>query len=138
MSIECEPRLLEAGSAEAAAGCEIGLYVAPVRAPRHVFFKFSFTVKVWSVAAERRYLVGKFNTSSTVRGGAAWGWSDYFSVGVMAGGFAMPAWIEAGWPESGCLEFELVMQRVVGEETPAHSDAESASLGSYAVGEADY
>lgn len=107
----------------------IGLSAGPIDVPQHIFYGYHFTIDIWSSegddSSRRTHRKTRHVTAKDVAGHEMfWGWKDFFGVGEMpseAEGLDMSAWVEAGWPDSGQLDIELVVRDVDGQDPPSPS-----------------
>jgi hypothetical protein len=77
-------------------GAAIGLYVMPQKVPKGAFYSCSFKVDVHGGPQ-------RSTTTPMLAGNTGFGWSDFFEVGTMAGGWDEAAWAAEGLPTSGEL-----------------------------------
>lgn len=88
-------------------GCEIGLFAVAQDVPADAYYTFRFAIAAAGVCQKTAF-------PTTARG--SWGFADFFSVGVMAGGWDEAAWTAKGLPTCGDskLSITLKVQGVIG------------------------
>jgi len=85
-------------------GAQLGLFVRTRNTPPDTFYSCSFTISTCQRSKHR--------DASLAHGHAGKGWSDFFKLGTMAGGWDEAAWAAKGLPTSGQLPITLTVHGV--------------------------
>jgi hypothetical protein len=89
-----------------AQGSKIGVFAQPKNGPADTYLGFGIELSVAGTAFDKR-------SSAPVRfASQCWGWSDFFQLGAMAGGWDAAAWAKAGLPTTGELVLKLRVTEV--------------------------
>lgn len=94
-----------AGKADAQ-GSKIGVFAKPKNGPADTYLGFGIELSVAGTAFDKRASV------PVVFASHCWGWSDFFQLGAMAGGWDAAAWAKAGLPTTGELVLKLRVTEV--------------------------
>lgn len=102
LRVDCEFGMSGQGAGSKLCVTHMG-YSVPRNLPKGIFFMSSHII---SISSPARTLNGVRSRLAT----AGWGWSDFFSLGVMAGGWDEAAWAAKGLPTDGTLQLKLKVE----------------------------